>query len=250
MTSKPIALILALVFAAPLAPDAQQARVYRVGVIVQGGPYLGAVDGLRKGLAELGLEEGKQFILHVRDGKGDLKAVEQAAGDLEREKVDLIYSLGTRVTLVVKRATKTAWGRRRQYAPSLARRDNGRPPAAPELVIVDVVTQHDEEPHEELAGHGDFRLGAPAPLRQGAIRAGELRIEARGMGGGLAEDKPEERTALLGNLAEPVLVGRGPEGGGQADIADDVLAVGKAADCPQHYDGGEGGHGTNARVGQ
>jgi ABC-type uncharacterized transport system substrate-binding protein len=78
-----------------------------VGVILQGGPYLGAVDGLRKGLAELGLEEGKQVILHVRDCKGDLKVVEQAAGDLEREKVDLIYSLGTSVTLVVKRATKT-----------------------------------------------------------------------------------------------------------------------------------------------
>ncbi len=93
--------------ASPVAAEAQQARVYRVGVVLQGGPYLGAVDGLRKGLAELGLEEGKQFILHVRDGKGDLKAVEQAAGDLEREKVDLIYSLGTRVTLVVKRATKT-----------------------------------------------------------------------------------------------------------------------------------------------
>jgi putative ABC transport system substrate-binding protein len=93
--------------AAPLAAEAQQARIYRVGVILQGGPYLGAVDGLRKGLAELGLEEGKQVILHVRDCKGDLKVVEQAAGDLEREKVDLIYSLGTSVTLVVKRATKT-----------------------------------------------------------------------------------------------------------------------------------------------
>jgi putative ABC transport system substrate-binding protein len=93
--------------AAPLGAEAQQARVYRVGVVLQGGPYLGAVDGLRKGLGELGLEEGKQLILHVRDGKGDLKAVELAAGDLEREKVDLIYSLGTRVTLVVKRATKT-----------------------------------------------------------------------------------------------------------------------------------------------
>src|SRR5438552_13809073 len=72
------------------------------------------------------------------------------------------------------RTGTSAGGRRRQYAPSLARRYNGRPPASPELVIVDVVTQRDEEPHEELAGHGDFRLGAPAPLRQGAIRAGEL----------------------------------------------------------------------------
>jgi putative ABC transport system substrate-binding protein len=95
------------VLAAPLVAEAQQARVYRVGVVVQGGPYLGAVDGLRKGLAELGLDEGKQVVLHVRDGKGDLKAVEQAAGDLEREKVDLIYSVATSVTLAVKRATKT-----------------------------------------------------------------------------------------------------------------------------------------------
>jgi len=97
----------AVLLAAPRTADAQQARVYRVGVVLQGGPYSGAVDGLRKGLGELGLEEGKQFILHVREGKGDLKAVEQAAGDLEREKVDLIYAVGTSVTLAVKRATKT-----------------------------------------------------------------------------------------------------------------------------------------------
>ena len=92
--------------AAPLA-EAQPARVYRVGVVLQGGPYLRAVEGLRKGLAELGVEEGKQFILHVRDCKGDLKAAEQAAGDLEREKVDLIYAVSTSVTAAVKRVTKT-----------------------------------------------------------------------------------------------------------------------------------------------
>ena len=93
--------------AGPLAAEAQQARVYRVGVVLTGGPYLRAVDGLRKGLEELGLEDGKQCILHVRDGKGDLKAAEQAAGDLEREKVDLIYAVGSSVTLAAKRATRT-----------------------------------------------------------------------------------------------------------------------------------------------
>jgi putative ABC transport system substrate-binding protein len=97
----------AVLLASPLSAAAQQARVYRVGVVLQGGPYLGAVDGLRKGLAELGLEEGKQIVLHVREGKGDLKVVDEAAGALEREKVDVIYSVGTSVTLVVKRATKT-----------------------------------------------------------------------------------------------------------------------------------------------
>jgi ABC-type uncharacterized transport system substrate-binding protein len=97
----------AVILVAPLTGDAQPARLYRVGIVLQGGPYLGAVEGLRKGLAELGLEEGKQFILHVREGRGDLKAVEQAAGDLEREKVDLIYAVATSVTLAVKRATKS-----------------------------------------------------------------------------------------------------------------------------------------------
>src|SRR5262249_32964098 len=35
---------------------------------------------------------------------------------------------------------------------SLARGHGGCPPASPELVIVDVVAQHDEQPHEQLAG--------------------------------------------------------------------------------------------------
>ena len=99
-------LILALL-AAPLAVEAQQARVYRVGVVHLGGPYSAAVDGLRDGLKELGLEEGKQLILHVRDVKGDPKSVEAAARSLEREKVDLIFSVTTSITVAVKRATQS-----------------------------------------------------------------------------------------------------------------------------------------------
>ena len=93
--------------AAPLAVEAQQPRVFRVGVVLQGGPYFAAIDGLRDGLRELGLEEGKQFVLHVRDTKGDLKSVEAAARSLEREKVDLIWAGTTSVTLAAKRATKS-----------------------------------------------------------------------------------------------------------------------------------------------
>jgi putative tryptophan/tyrosine transport system substrate-binding protein len=92
--------------AAPLAVEAQQTRVYRVGVVLHGGSYLAAVEGLRDGLKALGLEEGSQFIFHIRDTKGDLKSVDAAARNLEAEKVDLIYSLATSVTIAVKRATK------------------------------------------------------------------------------------------------------------------------------------------------
>jgi len=92
--------------AAPVAVEAQQARVYRVGVVLQGGQYSAAVDGLRDGLKDLGLEEGKQVVLHVHDTRGDLKAVEAAARSLEGEKVDVIYAVATSVTVVVKRVTK------------------------------------------------------------------------------------------------------------------------------------------------
>jgi len=98
-------LILAL-FAMPRMVGAQQARDYRIGVVHQGGSYSATIDGLRDGLRELGLEEGKQFLLHVRDVKGDLQAVEAAARGLEGEKVDLIWTLATSTTLAAKRATK------------------------------------------------------------------------------------------------------------------------------------------------
>ena len=49
---------LAGVVAWPLAVEAQPAaKVYRVGVVLQGGPYHAAVDGLRDGLKGLGFDE-------------------------------------------------------------------------------------------------------------------------------------------------------------------------------------------------
>jgi putative ABC transport system substrate-binding protein len=85
--------------------EAGQAKVYRVGVILQGGWLYQVVDGLRDGLKELGLEEGKHLVLEIRDTKGDLKAVEQVAKSLEREKVNLLYAINTSVTIAVRRAT-------------------------------------------------------------------------------------------------------------------------------------------------
>jgi putative ABC transport system substrate-binding protein len=85
--------------------EAQQPKVYRVGVITAGGAWYATIDGLRVGLRELGLEEGKQFILAIRDTKGDVKVAEQAARNLEQEKVNLIYTTQTSVTIATRRAT-------------------------------------------------------------------------------------------------------------------------------------------------
>jgi putative ABC transport system substrate-binding protein len=63
------------------------------------------IDGLRVELRQLALEPGKQLNLVIRETKGDAKATEKAARNLEEEKIDLIYTAATSVTLAAKRAT-------------------------------------------------------------------------------------------------------------------------------------------------
>src|SRR5260370_14753501 len=97
-------MVATLVLSSAHLVQAQQTKVYRVGVIHEGGPIYAVVDGLKNGLRELGFEEGKQYLLENRDLKGDRKATEAAARSLEREKVDLIWTEATSVTIEAKHA--------------------------------------------------------------------------------------------------------------------------------------------------
>src|SRR5919197_1301284 len=63
--------------------EAGQAKLYRVGVVLYGGEWYAVLDGLREGLKELGLEQGKHFAMEIRDTKGDLKAIDEVARNLE-----------------------------------------------------------------------------------------------------------------------------------------------------------------------
>lgn len=100
-----LAMVAMMLLSAPPSA-AQDARIHRIGVILQGGPWYDVVDGLREGLVRSGLVEGKQFALSIRDAGGDLGAAEQAARDFERQKVDLIYTASTSVSLAAKGATE------------------------------------------------------------------------------------------------------------------------------------------------
>ncbi len=91
--------------AAAVTVEAQQPKVHRVGVITAGGSWFETIDGLRVGLKKLGLEETKHFTLVIRDTKGNAKAAEEAAKNLEQEKVNLIYTTQTSITVLAKRAT-------------------------------------------------------------------------------------------------------------------------------------------------
>jgi len=99
-----VAIIVAFAVCGVVA-QAGQAKVYRVGVLVPGEVWYEIIDGLRVGLRQLGLEEGKQFILSIEDWKGDAKMAEEAARKFEQEKVSLIYTTSTNSTIAARRAT-------------------------------------------------------------------------------------------------------------------------------------------------
>jgi hypothetical protein len=73
-------------------------------------------------------------------------------------------------------------------------------------------------------------------MHEGEVSPPEIGIHAGCMRGGLPEDDAEERAALLGDVAEMILVRGRIDGGRQADVADDVLAVVKAGHGSQHDD--------------
>ncbi|HEX2929434.1 MAG TPA: ABC transporter substrate-binding protein [Candidatus Binatia bacterium] len=85
--------------------SAQQQKVARIGILVPGEQWREIVDGLRVGLKELGIEEGKQLVLSIRDWKGDAKMAEELARKFEQEKVSLIYATSTNSAVAARRVT-------------------------------------------------------------------------------------------------------------------------------------------------
>ena len=97
-----ICLLLTVFLLSVRIADAQQPKAHRIGVVLHGGPWSEAVEGLKVGLKDLGLEEGKHFVLDIRDSRGELKALQEAARHLEREKVKLVYALTSSVVATAR----------------------------------------------------------------------------------------------------------------------------------------------------
>jgi putative tryptophan/tyrosine transport system substrate-binding protein len=94
--------------ALPLLAHAQPVpKLHRIGIIYQGGAYESMVEGLRVGLREARLVEGRNYVLHMRLARsGSAGDVEQVAKQLEAERVDMIFSITTTISLRTKQATR------------------------------------------------------------------------------------------------------------------------------------------------
>jgi putative ABC transport system substrate-binding protein len=100
-----VSLLVAISLAAMPPGQAQPQKPFRIGVVHEGGEFNKMVDGLKDGLRELGLEPGRDVLLDVRAVEGDRTAAGESARNLEQAKVDLLYSVGTSVTIAVKAST-------------------------------------------------------------------------------------------------------------------------------------------------
>lgn len=84
----------------PFAAEAQQARrPYRIGVLNEASAANHpTVEGLKAGLRERGLEEGRDITFHIRFTKGNLEAIVNEATALVVDGVDLIFTSGEPAT--------------------------------------------------------------------------------------------------------------------------------------------------------
>lgn len=92
--------------ASAIAAFAQQpAKVTRVGFLGSSAPPPELLEAVRVGLRERGYTEGGNLALEVRWAEGSFDALPALAGELARNRVDLILVWATPAALAAKRAT-------------------------------------------------------------------------------------------------------------------------------------------------
>ena len=101
----PITVVLLTVYFA----EAQQTKVHRIGMLVNGTPssHKFIIDEFQQGLRDLGYVEGKNFLLEVRYAEGKLDRLPELARELVQMKVEVIFTNATPGTVAVKQATST-----------------------------------------------------------------------------------------------------------------------------------------------
>jgi putative ABC transport system substrate-binding protein len=100
------AAVIALVMIAP--QFAVAASPFRIGVITEAwAANHPAVEGLKEGLRELGLVEGREVVYDMHFTRGKPEAAAESAAALVKARVNLIFTSGEAATLAAKKATQS-----------------------------------------------------------------------------------------------------------------------------------------------
>src|SRR5262245_19261977 len=94
----------------PLGSEAQQGRVYRVGILSGGSPEKNTpqIEAFLKRLRDMGWVDGQNVIIEWRSAEGWTDRLAALANELVQLKVDVIVTAGsTPATVAAKRATTT-----------------------------------------------------------------------------------------------------------------------------------------------
>ena len=105
-----IALVSGAVAAWPLAARAQPSeRVYRIGFlgVTSHAEYGAQVDGLRRGLSQLGYEEGKNIVIEYRWAGGQYDRLPELAAELVNLNVHVVVTHSTPGALAAKQAASS-----------------------------------------------------------------------------------------------------------------------------------------------
>ena len=96
--------LLAVILAAIHLAQAQQPRIYHIGVLTIGSPVL-LINGLRDGLKDAGYSEGKNLVLEI-PAKESYEELRPVAKTYIEKKYNLIVSFGATSTLIAKELTQ------------------------------------------------------------------------------------------------------------------------------------------------
>jgi len=107
MNRRDTVLALLALLGAPLAAEAQQRKVSRIGFLSQASGPDEPIEAFRDELRGLGYTEGRNLLIEYRWAAGNRERLAELATELVRLKVDLIVTRGTRASAEAKRATST-----------------------------------------------------------------------------------------------------------------------------------------------
>jgi putative ABC transport system substrate-binding protein len=101
-----LAMVPAGLLAAPFVADAQQAKVYRIGILSTGNPRSTAIfQALEQRLHELGYIEGQNLAIEFRNAEGRIDRLPGLAAELVRLNVDVVIVASDPGTRAVREAS-------------------------------------------------------------------------------------------------------------------------------------------------